>query len=413
MPVVDLWHKVEKQPDGSRKKVRSSKYGRGKRWAARYRDLDGEQKSPVFETQEKARQHLREVEGDLARGQYVDPKAGRVLLQDFAGKFIANASVDEATRYAMEQRFERHIYPVLGRRAMNSIRPSDIQNWIRGRQKELGDRTIRTMFENLSSVFSAAVDDEILAKNVCRAKSVKAPAPTQKKIIPWPVARVVAVRAELPERYRALVDVGVGCGLRQGEAFGLALDDFDFPEGDLHVRRQVKIVRSTLCFAPPKGGKERDVPLPTSVAIPLTEHLKRFPPMEVTLPWKKPDGKPVTERLLFTGRERKALNKNYVNPHIWKPALAAAGVISPREPGERFEDSREHGFHALRHLFASLVLSGGANIRELAEYLGHADPGFTLRVYAHLMPEAEDRARSAVDAALGPRVGQAWAETAD
>ena len=33
----------------------------------------------------------------------------------------------------------------------------------------------------------------------------------------------------------------------------------------------------------------------------------------------------------------------------------------------------------------------------------HADPGFTLRTYAHLMPNAEDRARSVVDAALGPR----------
>ncbi|WP_117197940.1 site-specific integrase [Nocardiopsis sp. TNDT3] len=399
MPVVDLWHKMEKQPDGSRKKVRSSKYGRGKRWAARYRALDGEQKSPVFDTQEKARQHLKQVEGDLARGQYVDPKAGQVLLEDFARKFIANASIDEATRYAMEQRFQRHIYPLMGRRPMNTIRPSDIQNWIRGRQQELGDRTIRTMFENLSSVFSAAVDDDVLAKNPCRAKSVKAPSPTQKKIVPWPVSRVVAVRAALPERYRALVDMGVGCGLRQGEAFGVADRDLDFAEEVLRVRRQVKIVRNTLCFAPPKGGKERDVPLPKSVAVPLAEHMQRFPPVAVTLPWKKPDGKPVTEQLVFTGRERKALNKNYVNPYLWKPALASAGVIGWREPGERFEESREHGFHALRHLFASLVLSGGANIRDLADYLGHADPGFTLRTYVHMMPTSSQKMREAIDSA--------------
>jgi integrase len=36
-----------------------------------------------------------------------------------------------------------------------------------------------------------------------------------------------------------------------------------------------------------------------------------------------------------------------------------------------------------------------------AEYLGHADPGFTLRVYAHLMPSSEDRARKAIDRAFG------------
>jgi len=53
------------------------------------------------------------------------------------------------------------------------------------------------------------------------------------------------------------------------------------------------------------------------------------------------------------------------------------------------------------HLAGHGVLEGGVSIRAVAEYLGHSDPGFTLRVYAHLMPEAEDRARSAVDVALG------------
>jgi hypothetical protein len=34
-------------------------------------------------------------------------------------------------------------------------------------------------------------------------------------------------------------------------------------------------------------------------------------------------------------------------------------------------------------------------------YLGHADPGFTLRVYTHLLPSSEDRTRRAIDRALG------------
>jgi integrase len=48
------------------------------------------------------------------------------------------------------------------------------------------------------------------------------------------------------------------------------------------------------------------------------------------------------------------------------------------------------------------------SIRALAEYLGHADPGFTLRTYTHLMPTSEDRARQAVDAAFSrePDVSQ-------
>jgi integrase len=39
-----------------------------------------------------------------------------------------------------------------------------------------------------------------------------------------------------------------------------------------------------------------------------------------------------------------------------------------------------------------------SSVRALAEYLGHADPSFTLRVYTHLMPASEDRTRKAVSA---------------
>jgi integrase len=47
-----------------------------------------------------------------------------------------------------------------------------------------------------------------------------------------------------------------------------------------------------------------------------------------------------------------------------------------------------------------VLLDGGESIRTLAEYLGHADPGFTLRVYTHLIPSSEDRARAAIDRVL-------------
>ncbi|WP_243710344.1 hypothetical protein [Micromonospora sp. KC213] len=43
----------------------------------------------------------------------------------------------------------------------------------------------------------------------------------------------------------------------------------------------------------------------------------------------------------------------------------------------------------------------GGSIKALASYLGHADPGFTLRVYTHLMPASEDRTRNAIDDLFG------------
>ncbi len=61
------------------------------------------------------------------------------------------------------------------------------------------------------------------------------------------------------------------------------------------------------------------------------------------------------------------------------------------------EPTRSTGMHALRYFFASALLDAGESIKAVAEYLGHSDLAFTLRVYTHLMPASERRARRAID----------------
>ena len=95
--------------------------------------------------------------------------------------------------------------------------------------------------------------------------------------------------------------------------------------------------------------------------------------------------------LIFTSRHGNPLDRSHFNRYVWKAALGRAGV----------EPTRANGMHALRHFYASVLLDAGESIRALADYLGHSDPGFTLRVYTHLMPASEDRARTAVDRVLG------------
>jgi hypothetical protein len=56
--------------------------------------------------------------------------------------------------------------------------------------------------------------------------------------------------------------------------------------------------------------------------------------------------------------------------------------------------------HALRHAYASVLLDAGESIKALSEYLGHSDPGFTLRTYTHLLPSSETRTRKAIDDAF-------------
>ena len=77
-----------------------------------------------------------------------------------------------------------------------------------------------------------------------------------------------------------MADCGSGLGLRQGEVFGLAAGDVDFLRRTVHVRRQVKRVGGgRMMFGPPKGGKERTVPLPQTVALALSAHIAACPPV--------------------------------------------------------------------------------------------------------------------------------------
>ena len=63
-----------------------------------------------------------------------------------------------------------------------------------------------------------------------------------------------------------------------------------------------------------------------------------------------------------------------------------------------WEPSREHGYHALRHFYASEQLEAGESVVSLARWPGHSDPGFTLRKYAHFLPRAGACGSTAIDA---------------
>ncbi|UUU25903.1 tyrosine-type recombinase/integrase [Streptomyces sp. DSM 40750] len=105
--------------------------------------------------------------------------------------------------------------------------------------------------------------------------------------------------------------------------------------------------------------------------------------------------------LILTTTYGNAIRANIFNVEVWKPALAAAGVIPMRKKGERWMASRKDGFHVLRHTYASVILEAGESVVTLARWLGHSSPTITLDYYAHFMPEAGSKGRSAIDALLG------------
>ncbi|HYQ65551.1 site-specific integrase [Actinophytocola sp.] len=193
-------------------------------------------------------------------------------------------------------------------------------------------------------------------------------------------------------RWRITVVIGAGLGLRQGEVLGLSPDDIDEDSMLVHVRRQLRTVDRTLVFALPKGNKTRTVPLSPGVHAEIKNHLVAHPPTTVRLPWRKPTGDSVTVRLLATGEDGRLYTGDLFNKTVWEGAFRVAKLARAKQVD---------GMHALRHFYASTLLAQGVSIKELATYLGHADPGFTLRVYTHLVPSSHQRARLAVDTVFG------------
>jgi integrase len=372
-------------------------YGSGMRYKVRYLDPTGREKSKAFPDKQKkvAEDFLNRVEHEINRGSYTDPNAGKVPFRVYGEKWLTSQTFEESTRESTGGRLRNHIYPHLGDKYLDAIKPSDIREWDRKlQQKGLAPSHRQVLFIHVQSIFNAAIDDEMVRKNPCNASSVRKPQIPARKIVPWPDERVHAVQDAMAERYKITVTLGAGLGLRQGEVFGIAIDDVDFDNDAVKVVRQVKIVYGKPCFGPPKRGKNREVPLPASVAQAIRDHIVKFPPITITLPWQHPGGDPVSATIIVYSRDHTAAWRPVYNQWTWAPALAKANVARTK---------RVDGFHALRHFYASTLLDAGETITALADYLGHSDPGFTLRTYTHLMPSSKDRTRRAVDKVFGPR----------
>lgn len=392
--VEDRWYRVVKHPDGGTTRVKTELFGKGLRYRVRYIDPNGKERGKSFPDRQKraAEDFMVDIESAKLRGTYLDPIAGRIAFAEYAGKWLAQQTFDLSSREVVERRLRLYVLPHLGHYDLDKVRAGHIREMDRALQVRGRSSSLRAVVMTLvGTILSCAVDDEFITKNPCQARSLRRPKVGPSKVIPWTHEQVTQIRVALPKHLAVTVDIGAGAGLRQGEIFGLGVDGVDTEHRVIHVVRQVKVVGNRLVFALPKGRKTRDVPLSDVIAQRIAAHRLQYPSVEVTLPWERPGGKPVTVELIVTTPSGTALRRGSFNEVHWRDAVAAAGLV----PG------RASGMHALRHYFASVLLDAGESIKALAVYLGHADPGFTLRTYTHLMPNSEERTRKAIDRVFG------------
>lgn len=145
----------------------------------------------------------------------------------------------------------------------------------------------------------------------------------------------VALQHDTPwlnARDTAVLTLLYGCGLRISEALGLTGADTPLPE-------TLRILG--------KGGKERLVPVLPAAQQAVAEYIAQCPhPMTATAP-------------LFRGARGGPLNPRLVSGVLAR-ARAQLGLPSSATP------------HALRHSFATHLLSAGGDLRAIQELLGHA-----------------------------------------
>lgn len=402
----------------------STDHGKGDRWQVRWRDDTGKQcklnrpkrgggkgeGNPDIYAEALAAKIASELNTDT----YLSPEAGEITLEQFCKDWRRDHVADPESLETIDRHLA-HIYDMertertrrapgsspIGHRKLRDLHksPSLMRQWIKSLEvKGLGASYIWQIGITLSSILNVAVEDGRIPRNPMHAKSVRLPEPPERKARPWTREMVEAARAEVDRRHASggMVDLGAAAGLRLSEVFAFAEEDIFFlgKGRKIVVRRQTKRIRDSdgvyrLCFVLPKGGKEREIPLSDTLSQRLSAQIAKRQPVPITLPWGRPDGKPRTYRLLFVRPNGEPWYRQAFE-YTWHKARAKAGAPPPPDENGRF--------HGLRHTFASMTLAGGADILKLAAWLGHTDPGFTLKTYTHLMPDVTDIGRKAVDA---------------
>jgi integrase len=157
-------------------------------------------------------------------------------------------------------------------------------------------------------------------------------------------------------------------GLRISEAIGLTWRHIDLGEHpQVHVREQVY-----------RGKRKSLKTLKARRNIPLS------PKTAARLEGLRSETGGLAKSPVFPSDVGTTLIPGKVAKRVLWPATDAANLMLRGDEGEDAEPFPVT-FHTFRHTCASLLFEEGRNIKQVQEWLGHADPGFTLRTYVHLM----------------------------
>ncbi|GAA3637355.1 tyrosine-type recombinase/integrase [Streptomyces chitinivorans] len=398
--VVDLWHadkpKTPRDKCAEHRKFPTPLHGKGKRWQVRYRTPNGQQRKASWAKRVDADRHAAQLTATADRARLGLPGTGKETFGEVAHDWAATAHHRQATAERTERVLRLHILPVFGTTPIRSITRKDVQRWVADFSAHSAPRTVESTYAVLRAVFSEAEREGIIDRSPCTR--IRLPAPDGRRTPPPTPEQVAALAAAAPDHYRAVVWLAAGAGLRWGEIFGLEADAVDLDAGTVTVRQQLANPTAGFPYlALPKTAMAlRTVPLPGVTVEALRAHLRRFPPRAVQVDDRIDVRRPRrrTAVLVFVSREGEPLrHSNWARRWAKIVERANARLAESIAPGTTL--------HTLRHGYVSTLVQAGVSIKAVQTYAGHSNPGVTLKVYAHVLPGADDTARAAVQSTLG------------
>lgn len=371
-----------------------------KRWRAVWEGTDGKEKSKFFARQSDAQKYATSMEADALRGiRYADPRRGAITVQEYGeSKFmpamlhLRGNSVD-----TYQSHLKTHVYPALGKRKIGTITRSDVQSFVTSVSAKLAPSTVETVYAVLRAMMQAAVQDDpqVIAVNPCTR--IKLPKVEKRVLEPLSATEVMALYRAISPRYKVVVVLCAGLGLREGEAFGLMKPRIDFLRRKVHVLSQAQ--RGELSAALKTSASTRTIPADDWVLNEVSAHIQQFGTGK---------GESIVTNRLGRIPRRSAFGDS------WRNAVAAARTCGkepadPKPGGECAKTkcadpahclNKGTRVHDLRHFYASTLIAANLNPKVCQVRLGHATISETMDTYGHLFPDSEELGRGAIDSAL-------------
>ncbi len=352
-----------------------SKYGE-KHWQyrIRYKDHNGkwrEQKRVGFEKRKDAVD--AEAKAILANK---NPITNDITFGELYTEYIEYSSgrLKETTVQTTRYKIERHVLPHFKDRKINKITVRDVKKWqdVMNEQK-YSTRYKRGIFNCLTKVLNYGVKFYDIPANVAiKNGNFENKGELKKEMKIWTLTEFEQFIAVIPDDdvsliYKTFYIVMYWTGTRRGELQALTWNDVFNDFGSIKINKtcSCKIKGKPYVITPPK----------TKTAI-----------RSISLP---DPAKNALAHLYNQEMQRAGFTKDMFVFGLNTPLSDT--TIEARK--NRYCDEakvKRIRIHDFRHSHASILISRGNTIVQVAHRLGHSDISMTLNTYSHLMPNSDD-----------------------